>query len=102
MTDRTAGSPWRILVHDGDRQPHDTSSDKLPGTEFDELVIGQWIHLEQMDTGVWWMNIGGVTVWVHASEDGKPTNVSVYGPGDFADPVEGCTYHLAWTEAATS
>lgn len=94
---RLAGHPWRILVHDQDRKPHDTSSDKLPGTEFDELVVGQSIHLEQMDTGRWWMNIGGVTVWLYADEDGKPTAVSVYGPDDYAEPVDGCDYHLTWT-----
>lgn len=25
---------------------------------FDELVVGDWIHLEQMDKRVWWMRLG--------------------------------------------
>lgn len=69
----------------------------LPGTEFDELVVGRWLHIEAMDTGYWWMNIGGVTVNVTADRDGRPKHVSVCGPGDYDDPVEGCRYELVWT-----
>jgi hypothetical protein len=50
----------------------------LDHTEFDELVVGQWIHVEAMDTGTWWMNVGGVTLWVKADRDGKPLSVAVY------------------------
>ena len=71
----------------------------LPNTDFDELVVGSWIHIEQMDTGRWWMNIGGVTVWVTADRDGKPTSVTVFGPKDYDAPVDGCRYEYAWTEA---
>lgn len=69
----------------------------LSGTEFDELVVGHWLHVEQMDTGFWWMNVGGVTVHVRADRDGRPTHVTVHGPGDYAEPVDGCAYELAWT-----
>jgi hypothetical protein len=71
---------------------------ELPGTEFDELVIGHWIHLEQMNAIQWWMNIGGVTVWVTADRDGRPRNVQVYGPKDYDAPVDGCAYTCTWTE----
>src|SRR5262245_30899941 len=50
-----------------------------------------------MDAGLWWADIGGVTVWVKADRDGRPTAVDVYGPGDYAGPVEGCAYRLAWS-----
>jgi hypothetical protein len=109
---RRAGAKWRILVHpvqdDGSYgPPHDISSDRrfggeaadysarlleLPRTEFDELVIGDWLHLEQMDSGTWWMDIGGVTVWVRADRDGRPRSVVVFGPGDYAPVVEGVKY----------
>lgn len=69
----------------------------LAGTEFDELVIGRWIHLEQMNTGQRWCNIGGVTVNISADRDGRPRRVSVYGPGDYAEPAEGCVYDVAWS-----
>lgn len=113
---RRAGTPWRILVHrvvGGGRSDlaYDVASDKrtredsdcyrhieLPGTEFDELVVGKWIHIEQMDTGKWWMSIGGVVIWVRADRDGRPTSVDVYGPNAYAEAVEGCEYYLIWDE----
>jgi hypothetical protein len=116
------GGDWRILVHgdyhrgmarkswhftsDPDAQRrHDevlaglsiddcTSVTILPGTDFDELVIGHWIHLEQMNADTWWMGIGGVTVHVTADRAGKPTLVRVNMPGTYDGPVEGCEYHL--------
>jgi hypothetical protein len=66
----------------------------LPGTEFDELVVGHWIHIEGMDTGYWWMNIGGVTVHVTADRDGHPKRVRVDMPGFYDEPVDGCAYLL--------
>lgn len=81
------------------RDEHSTTT-VLGGTEFDELVIGRWIHLEGMDTGTWWMNVGGVTLWVKADRDGRPVSVSVYGPGRYADPEPGCSYDLDWADDA--
>lgn len=69
----------------------------LEGTEFDELVIGSWIHLEQMDTGCWWMNVGGVTVNVQADRDGRPKAVDVAGPDDYDGRVPGCRYSVTWS-----
>lgn len=119
-----AGSNWRLLVHDMEGRKsygkaHNVVSDKrqgllptspdpadsqyertlvIPNTEFDELVVGKWIHVEQMNTGRWWVNIGGVTVQVIADRRGRPRHVSVYGPGSYAEPVDGCEYELAWSE----
>jgi len=79
--------------------PFEDTTDRtvIEGTEFDELVIGRWIHLEQMDAGVWHIIIGGVVVTVRADRDGRPRRVDVYGPGDYDGPVEGCAYSVAWT-----
>lgn len=77
--------------------PDDTAFTVCEGSEFDELVVGRWIHLEQMNTGQWWMNVGGVTINVTADRDGRPKMVDVYGPGDYAEPVEGCKYRLDWS-----
>lgn len=74
-----------------------TSITVLEGTEFDELVIGEWIHLEQMDTGRWWCNLGGVTINIQVDRDGRPKRVRVSGPGDYAEPEEGCEYTLEWS-----
>jgi hypothetical protein len=116
---RVAGGRWRILVHDylgrnrfgvahhvasdrtlGGGKGEDSQWEKhteIPDTEFDELVIGNWIHLEQMSTGTWWMNIAGVTVWVKADRDGRPKRVTVYGPDTEGERVPGCEYRL-WDE----
>lgn len=121
---RRAGSPWRIKVHEwrGKKAPtkygvayHVTNDNRfgggpvesewsrhieLPGTEFDELVIGSWIHLEQMTDSVWWMNVAGVTVNVRVDRDGRPEAVDVHGPGDYADEEPGVAYGLAWSRDA--
>ena len=75
----------------------DTGYTVLEGTEFDEMVIGRWIHLEQQDAGEWWMSIGGVVVNVTADRDGRPRRVDVYGPGDYDGPAEGCAYSVTWS-----
>lgn len=75
----------------------DTSYTVCEGTEFDELVVGRWIHIEQMDATVWWSSIGGVTINVTVDRDGRPKHVDVYGPGDYDEPVPGCTYALTWS-----
>jgi hypothetical protein len=72
----------------------------LPGTEFDELVIGHWIHLEQMNASQWWINVGHVVLWVTVDRDGRPREVQVYGPGAYDDPYPGCKYHLTWSRNA--
>lgn len=114
---RRSGSPWTLRVHtwtEGMQTPTHTVSNQevpadgehhhghlLPAAEFDELVVGRWLHVEQMDDHAWWMNIGGVTVHVTADRDGRPTRVSVDGPEDYDAPREGCEYSLNWTGTAT-
>jgi hypothetical protein len=41
--------------------------------EFDELVIDDWFHLEQIDKRVWWLGLGnGEDYWhLHVVIDGK-------------------------------
>lgn len=101
---RRAGMPWRLLAHvarpRGENSTRDDRHDiRVAGTEFDELVVGRWLHIEQMGVGNWWMNIGGVTVHVWADRDGRPKEVMVHGPEDYDAPVEGCNYALDWTRS---
>lgn len=94
---RRAGSPWRVLAWnraDHGETAYQLGSDDHPGSEFDELVVGKWLHIEQMDSGTWWMDVGGVTLWVRADRDGRPRRVAVYAPGNYADAVEGCDYEV--------
>lgn len=74
-----------------------TAHTVLKGTEFDELVIGRWMHLEQQNAGTWWMTIGGVVINVTADRDGRPRKVSVYGPDDYDGRAEGCEYSITWS-----
>lgn len=120
---RRPGGRWRLRVHHwAGRKPreaegsydvsHDITSDQgfggstpdssthqthvFEGCEFDELVVGRAIHVEQMDATTWWMNVGGVTIHVAADREGRPTSVWVAGPGDYDAPVPGCAYRLTW------
>lgn len=105
---RRAGARWRLLVHEPRGASHGVSPRRkadsehyrhhlIEGTEFDELVVGHFLHIEQQDTGVWWMSIAGVVVHVCANRDGRPTRVAVAGPGDYDGPVDGVEHELAWS-----
>ena len=39
-------------------------------SQFDELVVDRWLHIEQMDSRAWWMQIGDHTLWVKVNADG--------------------------------
>ena len=70
----------------------------FPGTEFDEVVVGRWLHVEQQNESEWWMSVAGVTIFVVADRDGRPSSVRVLGPGDYDDRNPNVTYSLTWTE----
>lgn len=62
---RKPGSHWRLLAHrkDGSRcAPEDDGV-------FDELVVDNWLHVEQMDTRTWWMDLAGFRVSIHLPAD---------------------------------
>ncbi len=124
---RRAGARWRVLVHemlprgrsgsshqfgsvisDGDvaiEWPDGTFHSRgtnLAGYDLDEVVVGRFLHLEQKNVGLYWLNVGGVTIWIRADRDGHPTAVDVYGPSDYDQPVDGCKYHLTWSDDSPS
>lgn len=77
-----AGSHWRILVHERigkgyGKQIEDSHETYQEHTEFDELVIDEWIHLEQMDTNHWWMRLGPLMVHVTVGERGQARTIQV-------------------------
>lgn len=37
---------------------------------FDELVIDDWLHLEQMDERRWWMRVGDARISISVREGG--------------------------------
>ncbi len=52
----TPGRFWRMQTDDLDH--------------FDELVVGQWFHIERMDSRVWWMRIGEQDFMIGISPEG--------------------------------
>jgi hypothetical protein len=60
------GSKWRVLAHNG------TERIELENRGvFDELVVAQWLHVEQMDDNVWWLRVGDARVNVRVERDGS-------------------------------
>jgi hypothetical protein len=118
VTRRCAGGRWRLLVHDRlprrtpdgilygdahsagstrelageDREGHHATV--LEDTEFDELVVGRFLRAEQLDEGLWQVDVGGLVVHVRAGRDGNPVSVSAE-----LEPVEGVKYDLRVQEA---
>ena len=41
------------------------------GVRFDELVIDDWFHIEQMDDRRWWMCVGDLHINIHVRHDGR-------------------------------
>jgi len=65
-TNAPESARWRIQAKDGDR----IIALENEGM-FDELVIDQWLHLEQMDDDRWWLRIGDVTMSGTIDADGN-------------------------------
>ena len=53
------GRRWRILAH----REGETVELENQG-KFDELVLDDWLHVEQMDDNVWWLRVGDVRIFV--------------------------------------
>ena len=69
METRFAGKPgtkWRILARDGERRV--TAENE---GVFDELVVDEWLHLEQMDENTWWMRVGDARGDIKVLPDGR-------------------------------
>lgn len=100
---RLPGTRWRFLAHRVPIRggmygpPIDIRSSDIDASVFDEVVVDRWLHVEQQNASQWWLNIAGVTVHVDVDRDGRPTRLTVHGPGDYDDPVPGCDYALCWS-----
>lgn len=67
------GLSWRFLARDWNdpgRETHDLSSDGA--TWFDELVVGDWLHIEWMSGRRWWMRLGDASINVTIPKDRDP------------------------------
>ncbi len=55
--------------NDYELRKSDTSA--IAGTDLDELLVGDWLHIEQMDKRHWWMSVGGCNFNVFLTKKGK-------------------------------
>jgi hypothetical protein len=63
---RVPGARWRVLAHADGRLIELENQGVV-----DEVVIDDWLHLEHMSDGQWWMRVGDARVWVNIEPDGK-------------------------------
>lgn len=70
---------WRLLIQQP-RQSVQFSSEhrgniaglvhtRVDG-EFDELVVGDWLHIEMMSNSVCWMQVSNAILWVNHTKNG--------------------------------
>lgn len=74
MTD--PGYKWRVLAHHDNGGITERQYDAKDRVCFDELVVDDWFHMEQMDTRDWHVIIGDHHIDVHIPESGPPTLVA--------------------------
>lgn len=86
---RLPGYRWRILAWRNDGNPLRIERDERREhpTCIDELVIDDWLHLEQMAPRRWWVQIGDMHINVHIPAKGKP--VVTWWMDEAPKPVEG-------------
>ena len=69
---KVPGSQWRVLAHRSNGDKLDFRVRPKHNLIFDELVLDCAIHLEQMDTRNWWMQLGDAYVWITIPKKGEP------------------------------
>lgn len=76
------GYRWRVLAHE-DHGPSHAMQDQ---GRFDELVVDDWLHIEQMQNRVWWMQLGAYAVWIRLPKRG-PIEITI-DPGGYDCPTK--------------
>jgi hypothetical protein len=68
---RRFGESWRLLAH-REGGPMELQNQGA----FDELILDDWLHIEQMEENVWWIRVGDarLTITLH---DGDPPTLDV-------------------------
>lgn len=70
---RRPGYRWRTLAHRDGGASVEQRFKPAERVCFDELVVDDWLHIEQMDTRNWWMDLCGIRVSVYLPSNGKPS-----------------------------
>lgn len=66
-SDKAPGSHWRVLAHEATQ----TVAFEDRGI-FDELVVDDWLHLEQMSKREWCLRVGDARIWISVEGDVPP------------------------------
>lgn len=69
MTDkekRLPGAQWRVLARDGNKRIELRNEGV-----FDELVVDDWMHMEQLAERSWWIRLADARLQVEVQEDGS-------------------------------
>jgi hypothetical protein len=81
---RTPGASWRIQAVTRSGEPVKFANMGV----FDELVIDDWFHLEQMDNRTWWFCVGtgddARHYFVHVERDGR-VRLNLSDPSKFTN-----------------
>ena len=64
---RVPGGIWRLFAQTRSGPVHLENQGALK-----ELVVGDWLHVEQVEDHVWWMRVGDMRVSVWAPRGGSP------------------------------
>ncbi len=70
------GSRWRVLGNSASER-FEREFDGEDALVFDELVVDDWLHVEQMEDNAWWARIGDAWVFVELPPNGGPPIVTV-------------------------
>ena len=73
---RRPGWSWRFLCQGTKRSEYFTTNSDETAAPFDELVVDDWFHIEQMDTRTWWMRVGDCDFWITVPRNG-PARISL-------------------------
>jgi len=73
---RLPGKKWRLQAHHEQAGPINVEN---AGT-FDELVVDDWFHIEQMNTRSWWMRLGETDYNITIPPTGKVVVTVQEGP----------------------
>lgn len=65
--EKLPGRRWRVLAH----AQAETVELENRGI-FDELVVDNWLHLEQMDKREWCLRVGDARIWISIEDDAQP------------------------------
>lgn len=68
------GHSWRISCTATPDHPQRFAAENLGG--FDELVVDDWLHIEQMSDREWWIRIGDRVLWVKVPRSGEGVEVT--------------------------